>query len=290
MFGILNIAKPRGWTSRQVVNRVERLVRPAKAGHAGTLDPLATGVLLVCVGQATRLVEYLHRLPKRYRAQFLLGRTSPSDDLETEVTLLADARRPTSEQLAAAAAGLTGAIWQRPPVFSAIKVKGRRAYALARSGEAVSLSPRRVVVHDLSIRRYAYPELELDIDCGSGTYVRSLGRDLARAVGSGAVMAALVRRAIGSQAIEQAVPIEQLRWETLADCLLPPLRALEGLPTVTLDETEIALLHQGRTIDRELPEAAEEFAAVDAAGHLVALVRRRPQGGVGPVRNFSRPD
>ena len=130
MFGILNINKPAGWTSRDVVNRVQRLVRPEKAGHTGTLDPLATGVLIVAVGQATRLIQYSHRLRKEYRATFLLGRRSPTDDIEGEVELLAGAKHPTVTGIRAALAQFLGEIQQVPPAFAAVRVEGRRAYDL----------------------------------------------------------------------------------------------------------------------------------------------------------------
>src|SRR5262249_42548838 len=129
MFGLLNINKPRGKTSRWVVDQVKRIVRPAKVGHAGTLDPLATGVLVVAVGPATRLVEYVQQARKQYRAEFLLGRTSDTEDIEGQVTELVDSRMPSRDEIEFAAARFVGEIQQRPPAFSAIKVSGKRAYA-----------------------------------------------------------------------------------------------------------------------------------------------------------------
>ena len=142
LFGFVIAKKPPGITSRRVVDQVLRLVRPAKVGHAGTLDPLATGVLVIAIGQATRLVEYVHEWPKHYRGTFLLGRTSPTEDVDGQVTLLPNAPQPTLEQVQAAAAELVGESLQRPPAFSALKVDGQRAYKLARAGEAVDLVPR----------------------------------------------------------------------------------------------------------------------------------------------------
>ena len=180
-------------TSRRAVDLVERLARPAKAGHAGTLDPLATGVLVVCVGAATRLIEYVQRMPKRYRATFLLGRQSPTEDIEGEVTELPDAPIPTLDEIAAAAGRFVGRIAQRPPAFSALKVAGRRAYKLARAGQPPQLAPRPVEIFAAEIKSYQYPELVMEVECGSGTYIRSLGRDLAESLGTAAVMSALVR-------------------------------------------------------------------------------------------------
>src|SRR5690606_6420881 len=139
-FGLLNINKPVGQTSRWVVDRVQRLVRPAKAGHAGTLDPLASGVLVVCVGQATRLIDHVQQMPKRYRAEFLLGRTSDTEDTQGEVVELVDPPIPTHDAIIAAASQFVGEIMQRPPAYSALKVDGKRAYALARKGQAVELA------------------------------------------------------------------------------------------------------------------------------------------------------
>src|SRR6476659_4427850 len=141
-FGVLNVNKPRGMTSRDAVNRVERLVRPAKAGHAGTLDPLATGVLVICVGQATRLIRFVQRMRKQYRATFLLGRQSETDDLEGEVIEIPNATQPPRAALDLALTQFVGDIEQRPPAHSAIKIDGRRAYRLARRGKAVELAAR----------------------------------------------------------------------------------------------------------------------------------------------------
>src|SRR3569623_809810 len=142
--GVINLNKPSGITSRQAVDVVKRLVRPAKTGHAGTLDPLASGVLIVCVGAATRLIEYVQRMPKRYTGTFLLGRSSPTEDIEGEVSELAGAPQPSLGEIIAAAGRLTGEIMQRPPAYSALKVAGRRAYDLARAGHEVDLQPRPI--------------------------------------------------------------------------------------------------------------------------------------------------
>ena len=198
MFGFLNLNKPAGVTSRDVVNQVQRLVRPEKVGHAGTLDPLATGVLVVCVGRATRLTEYVQRMPKHYSATFLFGRQSDTEDIDGQVIELADPPQPKRDQIEATLPKFLGEIQQVPPAYSALKVEGRRAYDLARRGEDVQLAARPVVIYELRIVAYEYPELRLDIVCGSGTYVRSLGRNIARTVGTQAVMSALVRTAIGN--------------------------------------------------------------------------------------------
>jgi len=272
-----------------VVDQVQRLVRPAKAGHAGTLDPLATGVLIICVGQATRLIDYVQQMPKRYRAEFLLGRSSPTEDVEGIITELIDPPVPSLTEVKTAAAKFIGEIQQRPPSFSALKVAGHRAYKLARRGQTVELQPRPVVVHQLEVIDYDYPLLTLELECGSGTYVRSLGRDLAEALGTAAVMSNLERTAIGKFRVEDAIDVANLRRENLADHLIAPLKAVEHLPTIRLDEIELQNISRGLFIERptvqdELPRA--EFAALDGYGNLAGILHRRSDGRLGPVRNF----
>lgn len=285
--GILSLHKPPGVTSRGVVDIVQRLVKPAKAGHAGTLDPLASGVLVVCVGTATRLIEYVQQMPKSYSGTFLLGRTSPTEDVEGEVTLLADPPQPTLAEIEAATQRFLGPIDQRPPAFSALKVGGRRSYDLARAGQAVELAPRTIHIHALSVTHYAYPELQLDIECSSGTYVRSLGRDLARSLSSDAVMSALVRTAIGRFRLAESIDPQRLTRGNLPQFLLPPLCAVADLPRVVVSADENRRLANGQPIERPGTEAAAEIAAVDHAGHLVALLVPRGGGRLGPSRNIS---
>ncbi len=284
-FGLLNVNKPSGVTSRHVVDRVQRLVRPAKAGHAGTLDPLASGVLVVCVGAATRLTDYVQQAAKRYTATFLLGRESDTEDIEGEVSVLASPPVPSRGQLEQAATRFIGEIQQRPPAFSALKVRGERAYDLARSGKTVELAARPVMVYGLDVVRYEYPELALDVRCGAGTYVRSLGRDLAAWLGTAAVMSALVRTEIGAFRLEDACRLEDIRPETLPGLLLPARRAVAHLPAVTLNEDQLSRLARGMPIEHEGVPAGEELAGCDPAGELVAILARR-RGQLWPTRNL----
>jgi tRNA pseudouridine55 synthase len=294
-FGILNVDKPSGLSSRDVVNRVERLMRDVKCGHAGTLDPLATGVLVICVGQATRLIQYVQRLPKSYRGVFQLGRRSVTDDVEGEVELVSGAPQPTRADVESTLPHFVGEITQRPPAHSAIKVGGQRAYDLARRGLEFELPERTVVVHRLEILRYDYPELELEIDCGSGTYVRSLGRDLAAALGTAAVMSALVRTAIGHFRLVDAVQLDELTVESVGGHLRPPIEALESLPRIPVSEQQLAELRHGRPIEmRNLQRpatsaanaASPEWAAVDPAGRLAAILFEKHPNQLWPARNF----
>jgi tRNA pseudouridine55 synthase len=290
MFGLLNVNKPRGVTSRDVVNRVARVLRGVKAGHAGTLDPLATGVLVVCLGPATRLVEYVQRMPKRYVGTFLLGRTSDTEDVEGHVTELVEPPHPTHEQIEQVLPKFSGEIEQLPPAFSALKVGGKRAYDLARQGKQVDLKPRRVVVHEIAVTRYEYPEIELEIACGSGTYIRSLGRDIARMLGTAAVMSALQRTAIGEFHVEQACQMQQLTETSLAEFVLPPSRALAELPSLRLTGDEIRRVSHGMSIENRWKSRAKEIAGLDESDRLVAILTPRTRDWLRPLRNFPIPD
>lgn len=299
MFGILNINKRTGWTSRDVVNRVHRFVRPDKVGHAGTLDPLATGVLVVAVGQATRLVEYAHRLPKSYRATFLLGRRSPSNDVDTEVELLDRAPTVSREQLESGLYNFTGVIQQRPPAFSAINVSGQRSYKLARRGEIIELQPRPVTIHSLKLIHFQYPELVLDIRCGGGTYVRALGRDLAESLETAAVMSALEREAIGNLDVNTAIDVDDIE-DRVEQLLLSPRHLVDAISWISLSDEEIIELHHGRNILRDetrieparWPDqhSQRDIAGVDHTGRVVAILRATQDGEFRPLRNFPLSD
>jgi tRNA pseudouridine55 synthase len=255
-FGLLNMNKPAGITSRRVVDQVAKLVRPKKAGHAGTLDPLATGVLVVCVGKATRLIELVQQQTKSYRATFLLGRQSDTDDVTGNVTDVSVQIPVSQDQLVAALPAFCGRIRQIPPSFSAVHVAGSRAYDLARKGQAVELAAREVDVYRLDLVGFSYPEVELEIDCGSGTYVRSIGRDLGRVLGCGAVMSALVRTRIGPYLIEDAVSPDELTREAIDQCFLSPNTAVEALPKYLASEEDIAEVRAGRPFGPALADGS----------------------------------
>src|SRR5262249_22794729 len=219
--GLLVVNKPRGLTSRAVVDRVAGLVPHAKVGHAGTLDPLASGVLIVCLGPATRLVERVQRLPKSYRTVVLLGARSDTLDADGSVEAVAAPRVPSRVDIEGAVAPLVGEILQRPPTYSALKVQGRRAYDLARAGRPVEMPPRRVRIDGIAVIHYAWPRLELAIECGGGTYIRSIARDLGETLGCGGLVEALTRTRIGPFTIDQAVDPEGLSAESLPGHLRP---------------------------------------------------------------------
>jgi tRNA pseudouridine55 synthase len=237
-------------------------------------------------------------LPKRYRAAFLLGRRSDTEDLESPVEELVDAPVPTAEQVRAAAAQFIGEILQRPSRHSAVKVGGRRAYDLARRGAEFELVPRTVVVHALEVVRYQYPELILDVECSAGTYLRALGRDLAEALGSCAVMTSLERTSVGLLHVSRAVSVEAL----LGGCephLVTPWHLVDALEWLTVNREEVRKLRHGQPIERSqrrfevpgLPTGVvyDEIAAIDAEKNLVAILHQRKPGELWPIRNFSQP-
>jgi tRNA pseudouridine55 synthase len=279
MFGILNFHKPVGVTSRDCVNQIQRIIRPIKCGHAGTLDPVAEGVLLICVGQAVRLVDWIHLLPKTYLADFQLGKTSPSVDCETEVTDVLDGHVPTIAELEKALTRFQGTILQTPPIYSAIRIDGKRAHELARAGKHVEIPPRSVEIHRFKIIRYSYPELQVEIDCSTGTYVRSLGRDLARCVGTDAIMTALVRTRVGDFCTETSTSAASLTSiEEVQSSLVNPLLALTTIPQVTLPNDQVVAVLQGKQIpleDYSIDQACGEVAISNQAGVLQSIVCRR---------------
>lgn len=278
MYGILNIDKPSGQTSRDIVNEVLRELRPArlKAGHAGTLDPLATGVLLVCLGPATRLVPFLHEWPKRYVASFRFGLESNTDDIEGEVIERCDATHLTADAVTQALPQFVGTIQQVPPAFSAIKIDGQRAYKAARSGKDVELEARSTLVHRIDLLAANPPDFQFEIECGSGTYIRAIGRDLGNILGTGAVMTELRRTAIGPFHVDTAHRIDRLTRGEIPNLLEPAARAVEHLPAITISQDEHVFLSQGRTLaDRwkpSFPSSSERRVAIfDESGVLIAV-------------------
>lgn len=207
---ILLIDKPFRWTSFDVVNKLRYILKIKKIGHAGTLDPLATGLLIICTGKMTKRIEEFMGLEKEYTGTLILGQTTPSHDLETEVSEKKDISHITSESIHKAAVKLTGKILQVPPIHSAIKVGGKRAYSFARKGKDLELKPREVEVSEFEIISILLPEVKFRIVCSKGTYIRSLVRDIGNDLGVGAYLSQLCRTRIGSYRLEDCVRIEDV--------------------------------------------------------------------------------
>lgn len=286
MDGILVVSKPVGPTSHDVVGLVRRLSHTKRVGHGGTLDPFAGGVLPVFLGKATRLVEYHLGDRKRYRATVCFGASSTTDDLEGALTPTTGPA-PTRAAVEDALTGFLGGLQQRPPAYSAIKVAGRRAYALARAGQEVELAPRSVTIHALELLGWdettpGEPVAVLDVECSAGTYVRSLARDLGEAVASGAYLGALTRTASGPFALSAAHDLDDIRAaaaggpERIADRLLP-IDAGLNLPTVRIDQAAIVAIGRGQAIGVPpgVGEGSLEFGLpvrlVDDHGRLLAI-------------------
>jgi len=270
--GILLVDKPGGVTSHDVVSRARRALGTRKVGHAGTLDPMATGLLLLGVDSSTRLLTYLVGLGKRYTATIRLGQSSTTDDAEGELSAPVDATGLTRAQLDTGIAALTGEIAQVPSTFSAIKVDGRRSYDRARSGEEVALAPRTVTVSRFEVlaERRDAPFLDLDVvvECSSGTYIRALARDLGAALGVGGHLTALRRTDVGPFSVEDAVPADAIAPEAVRDAAGV---AEQLFPAVRLTGEQVAELTQGKKVRVEAADAGV-VAALAASGRLVGLV------------------
>jgi len=278
--GVLNVDKPAGETSFSVVNRLRRLTGAHRVGHAGTLDPLATGVLPILFESATRLAEFALQLPKTYVADVHLGFVTATDDAEAELEPVADPSSVRESDLEAALATFAGRIQQRPPAYSAVKVDGKRAYKLAREGEAAQPAAREVEVYEvrqLEFRPGAAAVARIEVRCGSGTYLRSIARDVGERLGVGGYLGRLVRTAYGPLTIEYAVPVDALTTpEALRDRLLPAEVILPQMERVKLNVEQEAQVRQGRAV-RVFPEPGPgPVRAHDFDGKLVALGHTDP--------------
>ena len=287
--GILVVDKPIGPTSHDIVGLVRRLAATKRVGHGGTLDPFASGVLPVFLGRATRVVEFHLADRKAYRATICFGASSSTDDLEGEMTP-SDAAAPTREAVEDALAGFIGTIAQRPPAYSAIKVGGRRAYAMARAGETVELTERQVTIETLTLNAWddtepGRPIAIVDVVCSAGTYVRALARDLGAALNNAAYLGALRRTAAGSFAESDAVSMDAVRAATadgsegLTELLRPIDEGLERFPPVDLSGPEVEAVARGQYVRPAagIPSAADHYRLRGPDGRLVAIAV--PAGG-----------
>ncbi len=284
--GVLLLDKPTGISSNAALQAAKRLFNALKAGHTGTLDPLASGLLPLCFGEATKFTHALLDADKRYRATLVLGvRTNTGD---AEGTLIA--RRPValeSQALADAVARFVGDIDQVPPMYSALKRDGRPLYELARQGLEVERAPRRVRIASVEVLRVEGERLEIDVRCSKGTYIRSLADDLGEALGCGAHLAALRRTATGGFGLAQATTLEALEALSAAGrdaCLLPPDALLADLPRIDLDAERSRLLLQGRGIAAPGCEGASRWRIYDEGGRLLGLAEPRDDGRLWPLR------
>jgi tRNA pseudouridine55 synthase len=281
--GLAVVDKPAGMTSHDVVAKARRALGTRKIGHAGTLDPDATGVLLLGVGRVTRLLRFFSELPKSYVCELVLGVETSTLDAAGEVTATHDMSGVTPEDVRAAAARFVGAIEQIPPMVSAVKVGGRRLHELAREGVEVERAPRPVTVHRLEVEPTDDPLVyRLEADCSSGTYVRTLAADIGHALGGGAHLRALRRTAIGPHTLAEARGLDDL-------VLLPPSAAVAHLPSVSVAGDDVRRVATGRTVLQAagdgpvavLEAGSGELLAVYEGGRPQVVLVQRVEGGPG---------
>nr|MBC7245087.1 tRNA pseudouridine(55) synthase TruB [Chloroflexota bacterium] len=285
----MNINKPSGMTSHDVVARVRKITGQKKVGHAGTLDPLATGVLLVCLGQATRVAEYLATSDKIYRARVRLGISTDTYDAEGQVTGQSEVA-VTREQVEQGLTAFVGSVEQTPPMYSAIKRDGIPLYRLARRGQDIARAKRKVQIWDIQLLAWEPPELEIRVHSSKGTYIRSLVHDLGQRLHCGAHLVSLTRIASGQFRIEQAITLEELEqaWAmgTVDNLLYPLDTALQGFPATVVDRaTENKIISGQRVQLSEAPQGAL-CRAYAANGRLLALLRLDEKGLWQPHKVF----
>jgi tRNA pseudouridine55 synthase len=283
--GIVVIDKPAGWTSHQVVAKIRRLAGTRKVGHAGTLDPMATGVLVIGIGKATRLLGYLALTEKAYQATIRLGESTVSDDAEGDVTAMAGAQHVTDDQIETALAGLRGELMQVPSAVSAIKIEGVRSYAKVRSGQDVAPAPRQVTIsrlevvgrRDVQADRIAIIDLDVLVDCSSGTYVRALARDLGSILRTGGHLTALRRTRVGPFSLEKAQTLHQAECELKIVPLADVVRT--SFATLTVTDMQASYIRNGRRlVDLILPD--QTTALLEGTDHFLALYRQEGSDAV----------
>jgi len=289
MNGVLNIDKPAGMTSHDVVGRVRRIAKQKRVGHSGTLDPDATGVLVVCLGSATRIADLLADAGKRYRCVLVLGAQTDTEDASGAVTAEVDAGNITEQDLRAVLPLFTGDIMQVPPMVSAVHHEGKRLYELARAGVTVERAARPVTIVALQLVDFTpghKPTATLDIGCSKGTYIRTLCADLGRSLGVGGHMGALRRTAVGIFTVDDAVPLDALDAETLASKLVPASEALDLPRTVLVDQARVDDIRHGRSVPAGDQSEDSIVQIVDASGELLALAKVA-EGRLRPYKVFA---
>ncbi|RLD06734.1 MAG: tRNA pseudouridine(55) synthase TruB [Chloroflexi bacterium] len=275
--GVLVIDKPTGMTSHDVVNVVRRGTGIRRAGHTGTLDPRASGVLVVLVGPAVRLSEYISASDKRYQAIIRMGTATDTYDAEGAFTREEVTVDVTEEQFEAELKKFEGEVEQTPPAYSAVKVNGRKSYELAREGKEVELEPRMIQVHHLEVLEWATPEVVIDVHCSSGTYIRSLANDIGEVLGCGAYLVGLRRTKNGRFSLRDSVPLRKLKEAFEAGdwykYIIPAAESLADWESVELDPDEVETLRHGQRVKAVPGTTAEMVRGISDAGELVALLK-----------------
>lgn len=279
MDGVINVRKTSGPTSHDVVYDIRRIFGQKRVGHAGTLDPMATGVLVVCLGKATRIVEYLMGAPKEYIAEMVLGKSTDSEDSTGTVTSETNASYVTLEALKDAAQSFTGEIMQTPPMVSAVKYNGERLYKLARKGQVVDREPRKVTIYAVEVLEFApgkTAKARIRVECSSGTYIRTLCSDIGDKLGCGAHMSALERTMVGRFNIQTACTVDEIREakdQDRLDSIVTSIGdALSDMPCVEVSNMEADLIKNGQSVAMKYSGSADETVrAVSKDGELIAI-------------------
>jgi tRNA pseudouridine55 synthase len=287
--GVLPIDKPEGPTSHDVVAIVRRALRTREVGHTGTLDPFASGLLLICLGSATRLAEYLTGLPKAYLATLRLGEATDTDDLTGSVIGGGDAWRGLDEDaIRQALAAQVGDIMQLPPAYSAKKVEGERMYAVARRGGEVRRTAVPVHIESITVTAIRLPDVEFEVSCGSGTYIRAIARDAGETLGVGGHLRALRRTRVGAHSVEGALTLDDVSDpERVRAALITPLDAVAHMPRVSLDAEGVIAIGHGRGVPAP-PEVSDGVPVALADGMRLAAIGERTGDLIRPRKVFPR--
>jgi tRNA pseudouridine55 synthase len=293
--GILNVNKPCGPTSFDIVASIRRICGEKRVGHAGTLDPAASGVLPVCLGQATRVAEYIHNFSKEYVAGIMLGATTDTLDAKGSVTSRSDPGGITPGQVQQALQGFLGEISQVPPAYSAVKIKGRQSYKLARAGISVPLEPRRVTVNSIDILSFASPYIKVRIQCSTGTYIRSIAGDLGAVLGCGAYLHDLVRTVYGPYRIEEALSPDDINKAVasgdISSMLYPVDHPIKSWQKQVLDDEKSAAALSGTALALEDAglDIGQLLACYDRNGRFLAIFKFDQASGLWrPEKVFNR--
>ncbi|MBA4179063.1 MAG: tRNA pseudouridine(55) synthase TruB [Anaerolinea sp.] len=295
--GIIVMDKPAGWTSHDVVAKARGITGQRRIGHTGTLDPMATGVLVLCLGQATRLVEYMTAHDKRYEGEIVLGATTTTDDAEGEILLRRPVPPVVEAQLRELERRFRGYLSQRPPAYSAIKVDGIRAYARARAGEERQLPERPITIHEIALAPLSPGRLRVAVHCGPGTYVRSLARDIGEALGCGAHLGSLRRTHVGRFSLTGATTLNAIAAHvengTLEEVLLQPDEGIAEFDAAIVDHPRAAKLRFGAVVAGLVPAARATLPAriYDTAGEFVGVGSVAENGEIRGVKvlNLAKP-
>lgn len=274
--GILLIDKPVGLTSNFVVTKVKKLLGAKKVGHAGTLDPFATGILVILLGNYTRLAEYFLNLPKEYIAKIELGKTTNTYDIDGEILSIKPTKHIDFTQVKNTINSFVGEIEQVPPLYSAIKIRGKRAYELARKGKELDLPPRKVNIYKIEILKFDNPYIEISVTCSAGTYIRSLANDIGKKLGCGAYVKELRRTKIDNFNIYDAMSLKEMQVlvqkKKIKQFFINPLTIFKDMDKyVVTDQKDLLLVKNGNTLKKEVDLKGEELLIVDDKNQLLAI-------------------